>query len=71
MNQGHSVLVIEHDADMIAQAQWIIELGPEAGEGGGTIVFEGSPAKLYKAKTAWGNVLRERMAFHQQFIRAA
>jgi excinuclease ABC subunit A len=71
VNQGHSVLVIEHDADTIAQAQWVIELGPEAGEGGGTIVFEGSPANLYKAKTAWGEVLRDRIQFHKQLGRAA
>jgi excinuclease ABC subunit A len=42
---------------VILSADWVIELGPEAGENGGTIVFEGTPAQLKKAKTATGRYL--------------
>ncbi|MBM3441242.1 MAG: excinuclease ABC subunit A [Bacteroidetes bacterium] len=44
--QGHSVLVVEHNLDVIRCADWVIELGPEAGKGGGNIVYEGVPAGL-------------------------
>jgi excinuclease ABC subunit A len=62
--QGHSVLVIEHDADTITQSDWVIELGPSAGAEGGTVIFEGAPARLLKAKTPWAKVLNERISLH-------
>ena len=65
VDQGHSVLVIEHDADMITQSDWVIELGPGAGAQGGKIVFEGHPEKLLKAKTPWAAALTERIALHR------
>ena len=43
---GHSVIVVEHNLDVIKAADWIIDLGPEAGDDGGEIVFAGSPEKL-------------------------
>ncbi|MBP8824607.1 MAG: excinuclease ABC subunit UvrA [Flavobacteriales bacterium] len=46
IEKGHSVLVIEHNQEVIACADHVIDLGPEAGEGGGTIVFEGTPEQL-------------------------
>ena len=64
VDQGHSVLVIEHDADTIAQSDWVVELGPGPGERGGRIVFEGVPSALLRAKTGWGTALRERVALH-------
>jgi excinuclease ABC subunit A len=50
IEQGHSILVIEHNTDIIKSADWVIDLGPEAGDGGGSLVFEGTPADLKKCK---------------------
>jgi excinuclease ABC subunit A len=46
IDQGHSVIVIEHNLDVIRCADWVIELGPEAGDAGGMLVYEGLPAAL-------------------------
>ena len=49
VDAGHTVLVIEHNMDMIAAADWIIDIGPEGGENGGNILFEGTPEAMAKA----------------------
>jgi excinuclease ABC subunit A len=57
---GNTVLVIEHNLDVIRNADWIIDLGPEGGDRGGEIVAEGPPRDIAKAKKSYtGQVLRE------------
>jgi len=46
VNDGHSIIVIEHNIDVIKCADWIIDIGPEGGDKGGNVVFEGSPEQL-------------------------
>ena len=50
VDEGHSVLVVEHNIDLIHQADWVIDLGPEAGDEGGRLIAQGSPATLAKNK---------------------
>jgi len=53
IDQGHSILVVEHNTDVIRSADWIIDLGPEAGDGGGNLVYAGVPAGLKKVKESY------------------
>jgi excinuclease ABC subunit A len=46
MEQGDSVIIIEHNVDVIKCADWVIDLGPEGGDGGGYITFAGRPEEL-------------------------
>ena len=50
LSAGHTLVVVEHNPDVIRCADWIIDLGPEAGEAGGSIVFAGTPGDLKKCK---------------------
>jgi excinuclease UvrABC ATPase subunit len=60
-DKGNTVLVVEHDPDVIAVADHIVDLGPRAGTHGGEIVFEGSVEELRKAKTLTGEFLRQSL----------
>jgi excinuclease ABC subunit A len=59
---GHSVVVIEHDLDVIAEADWIIDLGPEGGDGGGLIVAADTPEAVVKLGTHTGVALKPVLA---------
>ena len=52
VDRGNTVLVIEHNLDVIKTADWIVDLGPEGGSGGGLIVAEGTPEQVAKVKTS-------------------
>ncbi|MBC7554590.1 MAG: excinuclease ABC subunit UvrA [Taibaiella sp.] len=53
IEQGHSVIVIEHNTDVIKSADWVIDIGPEGGKAGGHILYEGVPAGLKKVKKSF------------------
>jgi excinuclease ABC subunit A len=53
VNRGNTVLVIEHNLDVIKMADYIIDLGPEGGEGGGQLLYQGHPEGLLKIKESY------------------
>ena len=60
VEQGNSVIVIEHNLDVVKTADWIIDIGPEGGDGGGTIVAEGTPEDVAMAEGSHtGHYLRD------------
>ena len=62
INNGHSVLVIEHNMEVIKSADWVIDLGKEGGESGGNVVFAGTPEDLAKCKDSYtGAFLVEKL----------
>ncbi|MBE7179339.1 MAG: excinuclease ABC subunit UvrA, partial [Mucilaginibacter polytrichastri] len=62
VDKGNTVLVIEHNLDVVKVADWVIDLGPEGGSGGGQIVFEGTPEGLIKEKRSFtGTFLKKEM----------
>jgi len=59
---GNSVLVIEHNLDVIKTADWLIDLGPEGGDGGGTVVCEGTPEDVAKVEKSYtGQYLKQML----------
>ena len=62
VDAGRTVIVIEHNLDVIARADWVIDLGPEGGHDGGRVIFEGPPAELVgAAHSLTGQYLRRRL----------
>jgi excinuclease ABC subunit A len=63
LEAGHTLLVIEHNLDVIKTADWIIDLGPEGGEGGGRVVVAGTPERVIEhAESHTGRYLRDVLA---------
>ncbi len=62
VDNGSTVIVIEHNLDVVSRADWVIDLGPGAGNAGGTVIFEGPPQKLLSAKgSLTGAALQQRL----------
>ncbi len=60
--QGHSILIIEHNMEVVKCSDWVIDLGPEGGDEGGNLVFEGTPEEMAKSKVSdTGKYLKEKL----------
>jgi excinuclease ABC subunit A len=69
--KGNTVIVIEHNLDVIRSADWVVDLGPEGGDGGGTIVAEGTPEDVARARGSHtGAFLRRSLAAADRRVRA-
>ena len=53
ISRGHSIIIIEHNLEIIKSADWVIDLGPEGGDKGGELIFEGTPENLVKVKKSY------------------
>ena len=62
VNGGHSVIVIEHDLDVIAEADWVIDLGPDGGNAGGQVVVSAPPEEVVRLQTHTGKALQSVLA---------
>ena len=63
IEQGNTIIVIEHNMDVIKCADWVIDIGPEGGDNGGQVIFEGMPENLIREKDSYtGKFLKERFA---------
>ena len=61
-NKGHTVIVIEHHLDVVKSSDWVIDLGPEGGERGGTILVEGTPEDIAACEESFtGQFLAEML----------
>ena len=61
VDRGNTVIVIEHNLDVIKTADWIVDLGPEGGEGGGEVVVSGTPDDVAKCKTSYTGQFLKRV----------
>jgi excinuclease ABC subunit A len=65
-DQGNTVVVIEHNLDVVKTADWLIDFGPEGGDGGGEIVATGSPQDVATVEASWtGRYLKELLDRHE------
>ena len=72
VNQGNSVVVIEHNLEVIKTADYIIDLGPEGGDGGGTVVASGTPEQVVDVKASYtGQYLKDLLRRPAKTIEAA
>jgi excinuclease ABC subunit A len=62
VDKGNTVVVIEHNLDVIKTADWVIDLGPEGGDEGGAIVAEGTPEQVARVKCATGAYLKRALS---------
>lgn len=65
-DKGNTILVVEHDPDVIKIADYIVDVGPKAGKDGGNIVFEGSYENLLKSNTLTGNSLKNKISIKKE-----
>ncbi|MFN7507447.1 MAG: ATP-binding cassette domain-containing protein, partial [Limnobacter sp.] len=68
---GHSVLIVEHNLDVICAADWLVDLGPEAGEYGGELVAQGTPEQLAKNGTSYTGVAIKQYLAQSNLLQAA
>jgi excinuclease ABC subunit A len=67
VDQGNTVVVIEHNLDVVKTADWLLDFGPEGGDGGGEIVAVGSPQDVAKVEASWtGKYLKEVLDRHEE-----
>ena len=66
---GNTVIVVEHDEDMMRAADWIVDIGPKAGRKGGEVVFQGTPAEMLKTDTITAQYLNGKMAIEVPAVR--
>ena len=63
VEQGNTVVVIEHNLEVIKTADWVIDMGPEGGDGGGEVVAQGTPEDICKVKESYtGRFLKDVLA---------
>ncbi|MBV8305872.1 MAG: hypothetical protein JO274_00210, partial [Gammaproteobacteria bacterium] len=70
-DEGNTIVVIEHNLDVIKTADWVIDLGPEGGEGGGEIVASGTPEDIASSPASWTGRFLAPLLAQQPGARAA